>query len=245
MMKLKYIIDIDNTICETPSNHDYTKCKPFLSAIKEINKLYDSGNHIIIFTSRGGESKKDWHDFTVNQLKKWGLNYHSLIDKNKPNGDIFIDDKAINALDWRKSFSEKKYGIISGYFNPVHLGHIKYINGAKKDCDYLIAIINNDTQVELKKSKKFMDENHRKSIIENLKSVDESIISIDEDKTQCNTLRFLREKFKDKTLTFYNSGDRKANNLEIAESKVCQELNIVEKILDLPKIFSSSDLLKI
>lgn len=139
----------------------------------------------------------------------------------------------------------KRYGIVSGYFNPVHKGHIEYINAAKKDCDYLIAIINNDFQVELKKSKKFLDENHRKFIIENFKAVDEAIISIDKDKTQCETLKMLKAKLENNIVIFYNSGDRKTGNLVLAESVVCKEFGIVEKILDLPKIFSSSELLKI
>lgn len=139
----------------------------------------------------------------------------------------------------------KRYGIVSGYFNPVHQGHIEYINAAKKDCDYLIAIINNDFQVELKKSKKFLDENHRKFIIENFKAIDEAIISIDDDKTQCKTLKMLKSKLENNTIIFYNSGDRKNGNLVAAESLTCKELGIIEKILDLPKIFSSSELLKI
>ena len=138
-----------------------------------------------------------------------------------------------------------KYGIVSGYFNPVHKGHIEYINAAKEDCDYLIAIINNDFQVDLKKSKKFIDQNHRKFIIENLKCVDEAIISIDDDITQCKTLEMLRIKYKNDIIVFYNSGDRKQGNLVSAESEVCKKLKIIEKIIDLPKIFSSSELLKL
>lgn len=138
-----------------------------------------------------------------------------------------------------------KYGIVSGYFNPVHKGHIEYINAAKEDCDYLIAIINNDFQVDLKKSKKFIDQNHRKFIIENLKYVDEAIISIDDDTTQCKTLEMLRVKYENDIIVFYNSGDRKQGNLVSAESEVCKKLKIIEKIIDLPKIFSSSELLKL
>lgn len=138
-----------------------------------------------------------------------------------------------------------KYGIVSGYFNPVHKGHIEYINAAKEDCDYLIAIINNDFQVDLKKSKKFIDQNHRKFIIENLKCVDEAIISIDNDTTQCKTLEMLRVKYENDIIVFYNSGDRKQGNLVSAESEACKKLKIIEKIIDLPKIFSSSELLKL
>lgn len=137
-----------------------------------------------------------------------------------------------------------KIGIVSGYFNPVHYGHIEYINSAKENCDKLIAVINSDYQRELKGSREFMDENHRAKIIFNLKSVDDVFISIDKDKTQCQTLRYLKNKYKEDDLIFFNSGDRKGSNLVTAESDVCKEIGIEESILDLPKIYSSSDLLK-
>ena len=137
-----------------------------------------------------------------------------------------------------------KVGIVSGYFNPIHYGHIEYINGAKDNCDWLIAIINNDYQRILKGSKEFMDENHRLKIVSNLKAIDETLISIDKDKTQCESLKYLKNKYKNEELIFFNSGDRKENNLNNAEGEICKIWKITEIILPLPKIYSSSKLLK-
>jgi D-beta-D-heptose 7-phosphate kinase/D-beta-D-heptose 1-phosphate adenosyltransferase len=137
-----------------------------------------------------------------------------------------------------------KIGIVSGYFNPLHYGHVEYINGAKDNCDWLVVIVNSDYQRSLKGSKEFMDENHRSKIINNLKSVDEVLISIDKDKTQCESLKYLRNKYQNEELIFFNSGDRKENNLNSAEGDTCKTWKITETILDLPKIHSSSELLK-
>ena len=123
---------------------------------------------------------------------------------------------------------------ISGYFDPIHVGHIEYINMAKKLGDKLVVIVNNNYQCELKKGKPFMDEKDRLSIVSNLKNVDEVFLSIDEDKTVCASLE------KIKPDIFANGGDRK--NYEIPESVICKKYDI--KIIDGlgDKIRSSSDL---
>lgn len=135
-------------------------------------------------------------------------------------------------------------GIVSGYFDPVHLGHIEYINAAKELCDYLICIVNNDYQVHLKKSQKFMDQEHRLKIIENLKSVNEGIISIDHDSSVTMTIDFLYKKFCNKynKIIFFNSGDRPHNNQNSSEINICNKHNIDLVYINLPKIYSSSEL---
>lgn len=140
--------------------------------------------------------------------------------------------------------SDFRIGIVSGYFNPIHYGHIEYIDAAKSNCDLLIAIINSDYQVQLKNSCPFMDEEHRRKIVSRLKSVDIAIISEDLDKTQCATLSKIRKIYPNQKLYFFNSGDRKQGNLVSSESETCKANNIFEIILDLPKIYSSSSLLK-
>ena len=123
--------------------------------------------------------------------------------------------------------------VASGYFDPLHVGHIEYLELAKKLGDKLIVIINNDIQAQLKKSRSFMSEQDRMKIIGSLKCVDEVFLSIDKDKTQCKSLEFLKPNI------FANGGDR--NNDEIPESDICKKLNI--KIVDGlgDKIRSSSD----
>lgn len=138
----------------------------------------------------------------------------------------------------------KRLGIVSGYFNPVHAGHLEYINAAKDDCDFLIAIVNNDKQVELKKSNKFMDADHRLKIIVNLKSIDAAFIAIDSDSTVCQTLKVINDLFSYyRTKIFYNSGDRQDGFTNINEDLLCKELGIERKNIILPKIYSSSNLI--
>ena len=123
---------------------------------------------------------------------------------------------------------------VSGYFDPIHVGHIEYINNAKKLGDWLVVIVNNNNQCALKKGKYFMDEEDRVLIVKNIKAVDEVFLSIDEDKTVCKSLKKVNPD------VFANGGDRK--NYEIPESKVCKENNIqiIDGLGD--KIRSSSDL---
>ena len=115
--------------------------------------------------------------------------------------------------------------IVSGYFNPLHNGHLEYLNHAKAIADKLIVIVNNDHQRELKGSKAFQDEEERVIIINNLKAVDEVVLSIDQDRTVCSTIRHISEKFgKDCELAFANGGDQ--SNETIPEVPVCEELGI-------------------
>jgi hypothetical protein len=93
-----YIVDIDNTICHTIDG-DYSTSRPYTTHIEKINKLYDSGNTIIYWTARGMQSGKNYAELTEKQLKSWGCKYHDL-RMHKPSYDVWIDDKAINALDF-------------------------------------------------------------------------------------------------------------------------------------------------
>ena len=81
---------------------------------------------------------------------------------------------------------------ISGYFDPIHVGHLEYIELSKKLGDYLIVIVNNNKQCRLKKGKPFMDEKDRLTIVSSIKWVDEVFLSIDDDKTVCKSLEAIK-----------------------------------------------------
>ena len=133
-------------------------------------------------------------------------------------------------------------GIVSGFFNPIHKGHLAYINSSKELCDYLVCIVNNDRQVEVKGSKLFMDEEHRMIILENIKAVDEAVLAVDFEYRSAETLLNIREKYKQNKLTFFNSGDVTLESWDPVELVLCKEHNINITLIDLPKACSSTEL---
>ena len=139
--------------------------------------------------------------------------------------------------------SKQKAIIVSGYFNPIHKGHLEYFNNAKALADQLFVIVNNDHQRALKGSREFQDENERMIIVSNIKAVDKAILSIDTDRTVCATIKMIAEQFGSEfDLGFANGGDQ--NNDTIPERAVCEQMNVV--LIDGlgEKIQSSSWLLK-
>jgi hypothetical protein len=92
-MKTIYV-DIDETICLTSEDRNYEKSKPILENIEKINKLYNSGNTIVYWTSRGSRKQKNWYELTYKQLNEWGAKFHEL-KVDKPYYDLFIDDKTL------------------------------------------------------------------------------------------------------------------------------------------------------
>jgi D-beta-D-heptose 7-phosphate kinase/D-beta-D-heptose 1-phosphate adenosyltransferase len=127
--------------------------------------------------------------------------------------------------------------IASGYFNPLHKGHIELFEKAREIADKLIVIVNNDKQRELKGSKEFQTEDERCKIISSLRVVDGVLLSIDEDRTVRESLKLLYERYKKMEVTigisgnpaeykliFVNGGDQFSN--EVAERDVCQQYGI-------------------
>tara|TARA_B100001741_G_C16314717_1_gene487570 strand:+ start:47 stop:463 length:417 start_codon:yes stop_codon:yes gene_type:complete len=137
----------------------------------------------------------------------------------------------------------KKAIIVSGYFNPLHKGHIDYFKLAKENADFLIVILNNDRQRALKGAKEFMLEDERAIILRELRVIDEVFLSVDADKTVCKSIEKVHSIFSKKFKLFFgNGGDQ--NNKTSPEVPVCNRLGI-ELIDGLgSKIQSSSWLLK-
>lgn len=137
----------------------------------------------------------------------------------------------------------KKLIIVSGYFNPLHKGHLELFEKAKEVGDLLCVIVNNDKQREMKGSEFFMDEEERIKIIRALSVVDMAWISVDEDSTQKATLKLMVDKFYGSMkLAFANGGDQ--NNNTIPEADICRmfDIELIDGLGD--KIQSSSWLLE-
>ena len=123
---------------------------------------------------------------------------------------------------------------VSGYFDPIHVGHLEYLKMAKSLGDKLVVIINSDYQAGLKKGKSFMPEQDRLEIVQALRCVDEVFLSIDKDKSVCKSLEYLKPDI------FANGGDRSLE--EIPETAVMKKYNI-EMVDGLgEKIRSSSEI---
>tara|TARA_B100001564_G_scaffold291340_1_gene255374 strand:- start:954 stop:1376 length:423 start_codon:yes stop_codon:yes gene_type:complete len=123
---------------------------------------------------------------------------------------------------------------VSGYFDPIHVGHLEYLKMAKALGDFLVVIVNNNHQCVLKKGKFFMDEKDRLEIVKAIKYVDEVFLSVDDDRTVCKSLELIRPNI------FANGGDRSTD--EVPETSVCKKYKI-EMVDGLgEKIRSSSSL---
>jgi len=112
----------------------------------------------------------------------------------------------------------KKIVVASGYFDPLHSGHIEYLQKSKELGDLLIVIVNNDHQSEQKKGFCALSARERVKIIRELECVDVAVESIDKDRTVCRTLAMLHPD------VFANGGDQ--FNDKIPEAVVCEKLDI-------------------
>lgn len=113
----------------------------------------------------------------------------------------------------------RKVVAVSGYFDPLHIGHVRYLQAAKRLGDKLVVILNNDGQARLKKGAPFMLERERREILQALRCVDDVILSIDTDRTVRETLKIVRPDI------FAKGGDSTGENTP--EQDVCDEIGCI------------------
>lgn len=115
--------------------------------------------------------------------------------------------------------------IVSGYFNPLHVGHLRMMRAARQIGDMLVVIVNNDDQQMLKKGRIILPVADRLEVVAALRDVDRAIVATDTDSTVNETLALLRRDYPTEHLVFANGGDR-SSSLEIAEAGTCRSLDI-------------------
>lgn len=202
-----YCFDIDGTICTLREDGKYDLALPFSEAIKEINQLHSTGHKIIFMTARGSVSGKDWTDYTKKQLEDWQVRYDELIMNKKPNADIFIDDKGLNAVDWLQSLSGKR-GILAGAFDLIHPGYVRMFRQSKTVCSHLTVALHDDPTLERpSKCKPVQTLDERREILESIRYVDKVVTYTTEsellDLLQSSDydIRILGDDYRDKSYT--------------------------------------------
>ena len=120
--------------------------------------------------------------------------------------------------------SQETAVIVSGYFSPIHVGHLDMIEDASTHGDIVIVIVNNNAQQIAKKGKLIIDENDRLRIVEALSVVDQAFVAVDDDRTVNASLTKIANDFADYKLIFANGGDREPGF--VPEAAVCEQHNI-------------------
>jgi cytidyltransferase-like protein len=120
----------------------------------------------------------------------------------------------------------QKVAVVSGYFNPIHIGHLKMIRAARAYGDHLVVIVNNDRQQLLKKGRILMTEDDRHAIVAELRAVDEAIVAVDDDRTVVASLRHVRERYPHAQLVFCNGGDRSPDGDPAPEAALADEIGL-------------------
>ena len=121
--------------------------------------------------------------------------------------------------------------IVSGYFGPLHCGHLDMIEAGAARGDRLAVIVNNNAQQVLKKGKLVIDEKDRLRIVQALRAVDDAMVSIDDDATVRASIERFAQKYGDHHIIFGNGGDRDSGAV-VPESAICEKYNI-EMVFDM------------
>ena len=136
--------------------------------------------------------------------------------------------------------------VVSGYFNPIHLGHVRLLRAASELGDKLVVIVNNDHQQVLKKGKIIMDETERLEVVRAIRYIDEARLAVDQDLTVVQTLEEVAQEHSDHSLIFANGGDRGSVG-DVPETSICVRYGI-EMLFDVggtDKLNSSSNVNKL
>jgi len=96
-----YCFDIDGTLC-TNTDGDYANARPFRNVIAEVNRLFDEGCRVVLYTARGATTGIDWTELTTLQLEEWNVQHHALY-MGKPGADVYIDDKGMSLVEWKRN----------------------------------------------------------------------------------------------------------------------------------------------
>ncbi len=120
----------------------------------------------------------------------------------------------------------ERIAIVSGYFNPLHIGHLRMIKDARELAPHLVVIVNNDRQQLLKKGRILMTEDDRHAIVAELRCVDEAFVAVDDDATVVASLRALRDRYPEAELLFCNGGDRSPAGDAAPEADLADEIGL-------------------
>jgi len=134
-----------------------------------------------------------------------------------------------------------KIAVVSGGFDPIHSGHIAYIQAAKRFGDRLVVCLNSDDWLKRKKGRYFLPFSERKAILEALSDVDQVLEFDDRDGSCINGLLALKKKHPTDEITFCNGGDRTKKNIP---ELILEEINFEFQVGGDDKINSSSKILK-
>jgi cytidyltransferase-like protein len=120
----------------------------------------------------------------------------------------------------------ERIAIVSGYFNPIHIGHLRMIKAARELAPHLLVVVNNDKQQLLKKGRILMTEEDRHAIVAELRCVDEAFVAVDDDPTVVASLRQVRELHPEAELIFCNGGDRSPSGDPAPEALLTEEIGL-------------------
>lgn len=199
------------------------KIKRFDLSVEGIKNLLGSGRHDREVIENAIPNDAELVRVNTNQNEstpsKISLFFKSESYPDVPEGTVLPSETITFREYYKEDNGNEQVVVASGYFNPLHVGHIRYLKEAKELGDKLIVILNNDEQVKLKGSTPFMTVEERKEILESLGCVDEVVVSIDEDRTVCKTLELVNPTI------FAKGGDSEYSN--IPEVEVCKKNGII------------------